>query len=273
MRRGGSRFFWRGQPAQWAIDRLPGGRQRYATTHLMKSDRYFYSATAALILVITIVGFFTFFTTGHGAGGRIIAPGIMPIVIVHGMGITAWYVLSLVQSLLITVKNRKLHMLLGWSAVGLVPVTSASGVLVALRSAQNSPNFNFFGMNYHDFLLVMFTEIAVFTGLVTAGILLRKRPEIHRALMLSASLSLLLGATTRIPWLVALFGGDESRLAFFGPVFVLGLILIAVRSLMTRKFDRWLATGYGITVVAFLVAEQFSRTDAWRQVAGSLLKG
>ena len=39
----------------------------------MKSDRYFYSATAALILVITIVGFFAFYTTGHGAGGRVIA--------------------------------------------------------------------------------------------------------------------------------------------------------------------------------------------------------
>lgn len=238
----------------------------------MKSDRYFYSATAALILAITIVGFFTFYTTGHGAGGRVIAPGIMPTVIVHGMAITFWYLLSLAQALLIAGRNRKLHMTLGWSAVGLLPIVAVSGILVAVRSARAAPNFNFFGMGYHDFLLVMFVEMAVFTGLVTAGILMRKRPEIHRGLMVSASLSLLLGATTRIPWLVSLFGGDESRTAFFGPVFVLGAILIAVRSLLTRKFDRWLATGYALTVVAYLLAEQFSRTDAWRQTAAMMLK-
>ncbi len=239
----------------------------------MRSDRFFYSTAAALNLVIMFVGFFVFYTTGHGAGGRVIAPGIMAVVIVHGMGITVWYFLSLAQSLLITVRNRKVHMTLGWSAVGLVPVIAVSGVLVAVRSAQGSPNFGFFGMAYQDFLLVMLVEIAVFTGLVTAGILTRKRPEIHRAMMLSSSLSLLLGATTRIPWLLAPFGGENSRVAFFGPVFVLGAILILARSLMTRRFDRWLATGYGVMVVAYLVAEQFSRTDGWHRIAGVLLKG
>jgi uncharacterized membrane protein YozB (DUF420 family) len=239
----------------------------------MKSGRYFYSTAAALILAVMFVGFFAFYTTGHGAGGRVISPGIMTVVIVHGMSITAWYVLSLVQSLLITVRNRKLHMKLGWSALGLAPVIAVSGVLVAVRSAQGSPNFNFFGMAYHDFLIVMLAEIAVFSLLVAAGILTRKRPEIHRSLMLSASLSLLLGATTRIPWLVALYGGEESRTAFFGPVFTFGALLILVRSLMTRKFDRWLAAGCAFMVVVFLLAEHLSRTDAGRHLAALLLKG
>jgi hypothetical protein len=238
----------------------------------LKPDRYFYSAASALILIITFVGFSAFYATGHGEGGRVIAPGIMPVVIVHGMGITAWYILSLVQALLITVRNRSLHMKLGWSAVALVPVIAVSGVLVAYRSAQAAPNFKFFGMAYHDFLFLMVVEIALFTGLVTAGILARKRPDLHRALMLSASLSLLFGATTRIHWLIAPFGGENSRVAFFGPVFVLGAMLIGLRSLQTRKFDRWLATGYSIMVVAYLGAEQLSRTDTWRQLAVGWLK-
>lgn len=238
----------------------------------MKSDRYFYSTAAALNLVIMLVGFSAFYTSGRGENGRVIAPGLMAVVIVHGMSVTAWYVLSLVQALLIAGKNRKFHMLLGWSAVALVPVIAVSGVLVAVRSAQHAPNFNFFGMRYHDFLLVMLMEITGFTVLVTAGLLTRKRPEIHRAMMLSASLSLLIGATTRIPWLIAPFGGDGSRVAFFGPVYLLGALLILVRSLMLRKFDRWLATGYGFMVIADLAAEQCSRTDAWHQVAAAWLK-
>ena len=240
----------------------------------MKSDRYFHSTAAALILAITIVGFVAFYTKGRGEGGRVIDPALMVVVITHGMSITAWYLLSLTQTLLIATKNRKVHMTLGWSAVVLLPVIAVSGVQVAVRSARSAPGFQFFGMDYqHAFLLVMIVEIAVFTALVLAGILTRKRPEIHRGLMLSASLSLLIGATTRIPWLVALFGGPDSRVAFFGPVFTLGLILLAARWLTSGKFDRWFATGYGFMVVTFLVAEQLSRTDAWRQVAAGLLKG
>ena len=238
----------------------------------LKSDHFFYSVAAAVILVIMLAGFMPFYTHGHGEGGRIIAPEIYTVVLVHGMAITAWYLLSLVQSLLISVKNRRFHMKLGWSAVGLLPVLAVSGVLVAVRSARGAGDFEFFGMRYSDFLLVMLTEITVFTGLVVAGILTRKRPEIHRAMMLSASLSLLLGATTRMPHLVTLFGGHDSRVAFFGPVFVLGALLVLVRSLLTRKFDRWLAGGYGLMVITYLVAEQLSRTDTWRHLASVLLK-
>lgn len=239
----------------------------------MKSDRFFHATAAALNLVIMFVGFSAFYTSGHGEHGRIIAPAIYPLVLVHGMAVTAWYVLSLAQALLITVKNRRFHMKLGWAAAGLVPVVAVSGVLVAIRSAQGAPGFVFFGMNYQlDFLLVMLTEIAVFTGLVIAGILTRKRPEIHRAMMLSASLSLLLGATTRIPSLVSLFGGDASRVAFFGPVFVYAALLLLVRCLMTRSFDRWFATGYAVIVVVYLLAEQVSRTGAWHQMAAALLR-
>lgn len=239
----------------------------------MKSDRFFHATVAALNLVIMFVGFSAFYTSGHGEQGRVIAPGIYSLVLAHGMSVTAWYVLSLAQTLLITVRNRRFHMKLGWAALGLLPVVAVSGVLVAIRSAQGAPGFVFFGMNYqHEFLLVMLTEIAVFTGLVIAGILTRKRPEIHRAMMLSASLSLLLGATTRIPSLVSLFGGDASRVAFFGPVFVYAALLLLVRCLMTRSFDRWFATGYAVIVVTYLLAEQVSRTGAWHQLAAVLIR-
>jgi len=107
---------------------------------------------------------------------------------------------------------------------------------------------------------------------VLAGLAMRKRPEIHRAMMLGASLSLLLGATTRIPPLVALFGGHDSRVAFFGPVFVLAAILVLVRSIMIRTFDRWLTVACTFMIIAYLASEQLSRTDAWHRLAEVLLK-
>lgn len=120
-------------------------------------------------------------------------------------------------------------------------VVAVTGVMVASRSTLGAQDFVFFGMAYYpDFLLVMLAEIAVFTLFVLAGLLLRKKPERHRAMMLLASLSLLLGATSRIPFLVSHFGGNTLRVAFFGPVFALAALLLIIRTLMTRTFDRCL---------------------------------
>jgi hypothetical protein len=47
--------------------------------------------------------------------------------------------------------------------------------------------------------LVMLIEVALFTAFVLAGVLLRKRPKVHKAMMLLASLSILAGATVRMP--------------------------------------------------------------------------
>ncbi len=239
----------------------------------MTSDRIFYSTTAALILVITVIGFREFFTTGHGDGGRIIDPKILMTVVVHGLSVTAWYVLLLVQALLIAGKNRRLHMRLGLSSTVLVLVIAVSGVMVAIRSAQGAPaGFVFFGMPYQSqFVWVMLTEIVVFTLCVAAGIINRKRPEIHRAMMLSASLSLLLGATARMPWLNALFGGDTPA-GFFGPIFAFGAGLVLVNSLRRGAFDRPLAAGFGVIVVTYLLAALVGSTATGQQAALAFLK-
>ena len=64
----------------------------------------------------------------------------------------------------------------------------------------------FWGMEYRQFQLIMLAEIALFTIFVLAGRLTRKRPEIHRVMMLLASLSILAGATVRMLILFAVFG-------------------------------------------------------------------
>lgn len=237
----------------------------------LKTDRVFYSAAAAVNLVLVIVGFFPFYARGHGQHERIIAPALFALVVVHGAAITLWFVLSLVQALLITVKNRALHMKLGWTAVALVPVVAISGAMVAIRSARAAGGFDFFGMVYTDFLLIMLTEMVMFTGFVVVGLINRTRPAVHRAMMLLASMTMIMGATNRIPSIVGPLGGDHSRVAFFGPLFVLAALFIVVRWLMTRSFDRWFAQGFAFMAIVYLGADQLSRTDAWHHLSKNLL--
>lgn len=238
----------------------------------MKADRLFYSSAGGLFLLAMLAGFHLFITNGTGVAGRKIDPVIFPLVAVHGTAIALWYVLFFVQSVLITVRNRRLHMKLGWGAAAIALTIACTGTLVAIRSVQITPTaFQFFGMEYSRFLLLMLTEIAVFTFLVAAGLLVRKKPHIHRVMMLLASLSLLSGATARIPFLLSIFG-ETSWVGLFGPVFCLGAVLLLVRFATTYSFDRWFAAAYAFWVIVFVMAGQLAWTNAWSHLASKILR-
>ena len=238
----------------------------------MKIDRWFYSTAGAGFIVIMLVGFHSFVTSGRAAGGRIIDPAMVHLDLIHGLAIAAWYFLFLTQSLLISVRNRRLHFKVGWAAVAIALTIAVTGPWVAIRSVQiTPPEFHFVGLLYSRFLLVMLTEVALYTAFVAIGILNRKKPGIHRAAMILASLSLLAGATVRMPFLHPVFGAT-GWIGLFGPVFCLGAVLLLIRRAVTRSFDRWFAIGYAAWVILFIASEELALTDAWSAAAATILK-
>jgi len=154
--------------------------------------------------------------------------------------------------------------------VGLAIVVT--GPWVAIRSVQITPaDFHFFGMQYSRFLLVMLTEIALYAAFVTIGIFARTTPAIHRSAMVLASLCLLAGATARMSFLHPVFGA-AGWIGLFGPVFCLGAMLLLIRAIATRSFDRWFALGYAFWVVIFITSEKLAMTQAWSARAAAILK-
>ncbi len=233
---------------------------------VVPTKRYFHSLAGVVMLMITFVGFQPFYLGGEGMGGRTISPQLFSLVLVHGVAMTAWMILFLVQSLLIPTRNRRLHMKLGWGAIVVASVVTISGFMVAIQSVRPVPELPFWGMAYRQFLLVMLAEVTLFTLFVLAGVLSRKRPEIHRAMMLLASLSILAGATVRIPVLFPIFG-EGGWMGIFGPIFALGCVFLLVRSLLSRAFDRWFAAGYAAMIVLYVAASKFAVSDAWGWLA------
>ncbi len=238
----------------------------------MKTDRWFYSAAGAFFLVAMLVGFRAFVASGAGAQGRVIDPVIFRVDSIHGFAIAAWFVLFFVQSLLMAVRNRRLHFTLGWGAVAIGLAILITGPWVAIRSVQITPaEAHFFGMQYSRFLLVMLTEIGLYAAFVTIGIFTRTKAKIHRVAMLLASLCLLSGATARIPFLQEIFG-TASWMGLFGPVFCIGAGLLIIRCALTRSVDRWFAVGYACWVIIFIASARLALTEAWSAVAPAILK-
>ena len=229
-------------------------------------SRRFYSLAGIAMLIVTAFGFQEFYLHGKEFGGTAISPSMFPLVIVHGVALTLWFFLFLTQSVLIANRRRQIHMTLGWSAIALAAIIVVSGSLVAVKSVQSDPLFLFWGMEYRQFLLIMLTEVGSFAVFVLAGVLNRKRPARHRAMMLLATTSVLAGATLRMPILFPIFGTTGWE-GMFGPVFLLGAVLVVTRSVMLRTLDRWLAVGFGAMVASYVLAVTLAASESWRSVA------
>jgi hypothetical protein len=242
-----------------------GRRARSAT-----SARYFFIAAAITMLTVMVAGFHPYYLRGEGMAGRTISSQLTTLVFVHGAAMTAWLMLFLVQSLLVPARKLRIHMKLGWAGVSVAVVAASSGFMLAVESVRPVPAIPFWGMAYRQFMLVMLIEVALFTVFVLAGVLLRKRPRIHKAAMLLASLSILAGATVRMPILFPVFG-EAGWAGIFGPVFVLGAVFVLVRSLLNQATDRWLAAGYVVMVTVYVAACQFAVSDAWSVLARAVL--
>lgn len=236
----------------------------------VKPDRLFYTAAGAIFLVLIVIGFQHYIFGGKHVDGTPIDPSILATVVAHSSSIFGWYVLFFVQSLLISTQNRRLHMKLGWSVLVIASMIALTGPLVATRSIRLDPS-GAFDWPGRQFLLIMYAEIALYVLFVAIGVLNRKRPRIHRPMMLLACLAILSGATARIPLINSIFG-LHTWMALFGPVVSLGALLLLARLAMTRRVDREFAAAYAAFVVVTVVASRLAVTSVWVSWAGTILK-
>ena len=237
----------------------------------MKADRLFYSVTGALFLVLTVIGFQRYIFGAKHADGTPIDPTMLAIVVAHSTAIFAWFLLFFVQSLLVATRNRAIHMKLGWSVLVIGSVIAVTGPIVATRSVRLFPSQEIFDWSGPRFLLVMYSEIVMFVVFAALGVLNRKRPRVHRPMMLMASLSIVSGATGRIQMVNSIFG-NHHWMAIFGPVVAIGVVLLLVRWAMTRSFEPELSMGLGALVAASVVAAAAADTNLWVNWAGMILR-
>lgn len=150
-----------------------------------KRSRYFLTA-ACLALLIGFVGFLkTFFIPS--IRGTFTAP---LIIYLHGGFLFLWTLFFVVQAILIRRKKMKFHRLLGFGSLFLVACvaisTMAAGVFVMKRDLALG-----LGEIAISSLVGTFTTPIVFTSFVAAGIYYRRKPEIHKRLMLLAMIAIM----------------------------------------------------------------------------------
>jgi len=199
------------------------------------------------MLVATVVGFRAFLAHGKGFGGGEITRQIVPLVVVHGLAMLSWIVLFLMQSVFILKGNPRLHMRIGVGGAVLAGVMVPLGSVSAILSARYNPELYQYFDGPRFFLAIMLGEMLSFGALVAVAVIYRRRPEIHRPMMLLASLMIISGSLARCPYI-----GEFAvmpPLYVLGPALALGALFLVLQTSMTRALSRWFALGYAAMVI------------------------
>jgi len=244
-------------------------QEQSAALRTLASERLFYVIAGSVMLLATVVGFRAFLAHGKGFGGGEITRQIVPLVIVHGLAMLSWIILFLMQSIFILNGNRRLHMRIGVGGGVLAGVMVPLGSVTAILSAHHNPELYqpFGGPRF--FLATMLGEMLSFGVLVGIAIIYRRRPEIHRPMMLLASLMIISGSLGRCPY-IGEFAAMKP-LYVLGPALALGALFLILQWVMTRSLSRSYAFGYSAMVIASLTFIVVGHSAFWNRIAGAIL--
>jgi len=233
------------------------------------SDRLFYVIAASMMLILTAGGFRNFYLHGKAPWGEMTSQ-IVPLIVVHGLAMSSWVILFLVQSTLILIDNRRLHMVIGPVGTVLAPAIVILGMTVASLSVRFRPEIYgpFGGPRF--FLATMLTQMLLFGTLVGVGLAYRRRAEIHRPMMLLAMIVILSGSLGRFPYIKEL--AVRSPLYAWVPVLLFGGLLFLLQWGMSRAANRWYLVGYVGIVIASFLSITVGSTSLWNQMVGTFVR-
>jgi hypothetical protein len=193
-----------------------------------------------------------------------VAP-LPPYLQIHGVAFTAWIVLFALQTALIASGRPRLHRRLGWAgaalAASMVVVGSTAGIWSMQREVANGNTDAAM-----TFLTTPFSAMLVFALLVGAAVAWRRRPEVHKRLMLLATISLLDAAVARWPF------GFTADWMFYAITDLFILAAIAYDLVSRRRVGMAYVWGGGLIVLGQGLRPIVGQTGTWQAIARAILQ-
>ncbi len=220
------------------------------------AERKLYTWAAVTTALIVIVGFArTYYLKGVFG-----FPPLTGLVHLHGVIMTLWIALFIVQVRLVAARRTGWHRRLGVAGGLLAAAVLTVGTIVAIEAARlgrlpGSPL---------QFLVIPLGDLSLFAIFVGAGLLLRNRSAVHKRLMLLSCAAFLPAAVSRIP---LAFIENGSAFVYFGLSDLCLLAWIAFDTIKHRRLHP--AFGWGILLI--IASQPFrlllAETSIWMRFA------
>lgn len=222
-------------------------------------DRSLALAAAVLLPVIVLAGFAR---TYYLRGLFDTPPLRSALVHLHGALMTAWVVLFIVQIWLVSARRVRTHQRLGIAGAALAVAVMVVGVWTAVAGAAfgNAPK----GVPPLVFLVVPVMDMVVFAILLAAALSYRRRPEIHKRLMVLTAFNFLPPAVARIQ---LPFIQSAGLPAIFGIADGLLLVAVAYDTWRHRRLHPAMALGAILIVLSLPLRIALGGTAWWMRLA------
>lgn len=222
-----------------------------------RMDRPLYRWAPLACALIVVAGFARTFYLKQMFG----TPPLSALLMGHGLLMTAWFALFIVQTRLVAIGRTDLHRRVGVVGALMALAILIVGPAVAITAARlgHSP-----GPPPLVFLAVPLGDMLVFALLVGTGLYYRRRSDIHRRLMLLSFVGVMTAAIARVPvdaWQQA------GIVAYFGVTILLVLACVAYDTLRHRRLHPAFAWGAGLIIVSWPLRLALTTTAAWMTFA------
>jgi hypothetical protein len=220
-----------------------------------RHERLFFTGMAAVSLIIVFLGFSrTYYLRPAFQPGPLAA-----LLHVHGFIFTLWIALFITQTTLIATKRTRTHMRLGIAGMLLAALMIVVGTLTAIVRAKlvaAPPGFS----SPLVFLTIPLGDMLGFAILVSAAFYFRRQLDVHKRLMLLATIGLLPAAIARLPFDFILRYGP---LAFFGLTDLL-IVPCLIYDVATRgRPHRATVLAGAFMVISHALRVPIGNTHAW----------
>ncbi|MEP9359449.1 hypothetical protein [Sphingomonas sp. KR3-1] len=228
----------------------------------LNDERRFFGGMALLMVVLTFIGFAPSYYLSEVFGGR----PLSPVLHIHGVVFTAWMLLFVVQTGLVSAGRSDLHRLIGpvvaVLAVAMVPLGVATAILVkqAIAAHHLPPS--------GPPLIFPLGAIFTFAVLTAAGIAMRARSAWHKRLMLLGTIAILTTPLARITKFSHL-----PLMPAYGGILLTDILLamLVAYDLRTRgKLHPATLWGGGFFLLTQVARVVLNLTPAWQSLSHSV---
>lgn len=231
--------------------------------HRRISDRPLYLMAAVLIPLVVLAGFArTYYLKGFFA-----TPPLPSFIVhVHGIVMTAWVALFIVQITLVARRRTKVHQQLGILGAIIAALVVVVGILTALHAAARGATP---GPPPLAFLIIPLGDMVLFAVLIGAALYYRKRFDVHKRLMLLAGTAMLPPAIARIP---ISFITNYGPLAFYGLTDLCIIGFVVFDTIRHRRLHPVFLWGTLLVILFQPLRILVAGTDAWMSFAAVLVR-
>jgi hypothetical protein len=221
----------------------------------LRRERLFYGAMSVAFIITVFAGF----SRTYFLRPLFQSQPLVPLLHLHGFVFTSWIVLLFAQTSLVAAGRTDIHRRLGIAGgvlAALVFLVGTSMAIIRAKLVELPPG----GPSQLAFLTIPLGDMLVFAIVVGAGLYYRRRPDVHKRLMLLATIAILPAAVARLP--IGFIEKSGPLTAFL--LTDLFIVVCLVQDFVTRgRPHRATVLGGALVIVSHPLREIVGNTNAW----------